>query len=136
MCSVVAAGTILASNEHKALSVLLDVAVTVRVVFEYGAYYKESLSALSYKILIDRHCFPLWLSWSASAQVPHVKDTQSIQFHIGRSHYTSLFVRVTCTSPSGTEVNILGVVLDVTTTPNNCPDSSGMLLQFLDGYNR
>ena len=63
---------------------------------------QKSLSALSYKILIDRHCFPLWLSWSASAQVPHVKDTQSIQFHIGRSHYTSLFVRVTCTSPSGT----------------------------------
>ena len=108
----------------------------VRVVFEYGAYYKESLSALSYKLPIDRHYCPLWLSWSASAQVPHVKDTQSIQFHIGRSHYTSLFVRVTCTSPSGTEVNILGVVLDVTTTPNNCSDSSEMLLQFLDGYNR
>ena len=65
----------MSSNDHQATSVLFDVAVIVRVIFEYDAYYKESLSALSYKILIDRHYFPLWLSWEASAQVPHVKDT-------------------------------------------------------------
>ena len=65
----------ISSNDHQALSVLFDVAVIVRVVFEYDAYYKESLSALSYKLLIDRHYCPLWLSLSASDQVPHVKVT-------------------------------------------------------------
>ena len=63
VCSVVAAGIIYQlSNEHQALSVLLDVAchctgrICIRVVLQ------ESLSALSYKLLIDRHYFPLWLS--------------------------------------------------------------------------
>ncbi len=51
--------TYISLDDHQALSVLLDVAVAVRVVLGYDAYYRSQSFTLSYKLLIDRNCVPL-----------------------------------------------------------------------------
>ena len=75
VCSEVAAGTILAFERTPGAigTVRYRCHCTGRIWIR--CVLQKSLSALSYKLLIDRHYCPLWLSWSASAQVPHVKVT-------------------------------------------------------------